>query len=113
MDSHWGAGPIVGRKTELERLEQTLDALDRGGAACLTVEGEPGIGKTRLLAELGAQAEARGHALLSGAAAEFERNLPFSVRRRSDAYVVSQDLSGHGFVGSPSSSTSSDASSRR
>ena len=41
MDSHAADGPLVGRDPELQRLEQTLDALDRGEAGCLTVEGEP------------------------------------------------------------------------
>src|SRR6266542_3288183 len=44
-----------------------------------TLEGEPGIGKTRLLRELAARAEARGHIVLSGSASELERDLPFSV----------------------------------
>jgi DNA-binding NarL/FixJ family response regulator/tetratricopeptide (TPR) repeat protein len=97
VDSQRGAGPIVGRETELGHLEQTLDALDRGGAACLTVEGEPGIGKTRVLAELRARADARGHVVLHGTAAEFERDLPFSVFVDAlDAYVASQELSERG-----------------
>ena len=96
VDSHPRAGTIVGRETELAQLEQTLDELDRGSASCLAVEGEPGIGKTRLLAELRALADARGHLVLSGTAAEFERDLPFSVFVDAlDAYVVSQELSEH------------------
>jgi predicted ATPase len=46
----------VGRRPELERLGEVLDDLGRGSAACLAVEGEPGIGKTRLLSELRRQA---------------------------------------------------------
>ena len=42
----------------------------------MTLEGEPGIGKTRMLDELRALAEGRGHVVLSGAAAEFEREMP-------------------------------------
>lgn len=41
--------------------------------------GEPGIGKSRLLAELAARAEQRGQLVLSGSASELERDLPFSV----------------------------------
>ena len=94
MDSDAGARPIVGREPELDLLERTLDALDRGEAACVTVEGEPGIGKTRLLRALRSRAEAHGHVVLSGAAAEFERELPFSVFVDAlDAYVASQELS--------------------
>ena len=41
--------------------------------------GEPGIGKTRLLAELEAIADGRGCLVLSGSASELERDLPFWV----------------------------------
>ena len=94
MDS--AATAVVGRERELGQLEAALDVLDGGGPACVTLEGEPGIGKTRLLEELRSRAEARGHIVLSGAAAEFERELPFSVWVDAlDAYVVSQDFEGH------------------
>ena len=87
---------MVGRESELGHLQLTLDALDGGGAACVTIEGEPGIGKTRLLAELRRRAEERGHVVLSGAAAEFERDMPFSVWVDAlDAYVVAQGLTEH------------------
>jgi DNA-binding NarL/FixJ family response regulator/tetratricopeptide (TPR) repeat protein len=72
-------GPLAGRAAELGALDQILDELDRGDPAAIEVAGEPGIGKTRLLAELAARAGARGHLVLSGAASEFETDLPFSV----------------------------------
>ena len=85
--------PIVGRDGELARLEAALDALGGGEPACLAVEGEPGIGKTRLLAELRRRADDRGHLVLEGAAAEFERDLPYGVWVEAlDAYVASQQL---------------------
>jgi DNA-binding CsgD family transcriptional regulator/tetratricopeptide (TPR) repeat protein len=88
--------PIVGRDSELGHLEAALDALGDGGPAYVTLEGEPGIGKTRLLGELRARAETRGHVVLAGAAAEFEREMPFSVWVDAlDAYVVSQDFARH------------------
>ena len=93
VHSESSVGQVVGRDTELGHLQATLDALDGGSAACLTVEGEPGIGKTRLLDELRRRAEERGHVVLSGAAAEFEREMPFSVWVDAlDAYVVAQGL---------------------
>ena len=70
---------IVGRRAELETLGRALAELDDGAAAMLFVVGEPGIGKTRLLAELHAQAHARRHLVLVGRAAEFERDLPFGL----------------------------------
>jgi ATP/maltotriose-dependent transcriptional regulator MalT len=69
----------VGRAAELGSLEPILDELDRGHPGAIEVAGEPGIGKTRLLRELAARAGACGHLVLSGAASEFERDLPFSV----------------------------------
>jgi DNA-binding NarL/FixJ family response regulator/tetratricopeptide (TPR) repeat protein len=87
---------LVGRDSELEHLDAALDALDEGGPVYVTVEGEPGIGKTRLLDELRARAQTRGHVVLSGAAAEFEREMPFGVWVDAlDAYVVSQDFARH------------------
>ena len=85
--------PMVGRRSELEQLDAALAALGAGSPACLAVEGEPGIGKTRLLAELRRRAEDRGHLVLSGSAAEFERDLPYGVWVEAlDAYVASQEF---------------------
>ena len=57
--------PIVGRRPTLQ-LDVALDGLRGGEPACIVVEGEPGIGKTRLLAELCRRAEDRGHVVLAG-----------------------------------------------
>jgi ATP/maltotriose-dependent transcriptional regulator MalT len=70
---------FVGRAHELGAIEPILGDLDRGCPGAIEVAGEPGIGKTRLLRELAARAGTRGHLVLSGAASEFERDLPFSV----------------------------------
>ncbi|HYI99994.1 MAG TPA: AAA family ATPase [Thermoleophilaceae bacterium] len=92
-----GLGQTVGRQAELERLEGALDALDEGALTCLAVEGEPGIGKTRLLAELRERSEGRGQLVLGGSAAEFERDMPFGVWVDAlDAYVASRDPERHG-----------------
>jgi tetratricopeptide (TPR) repeat protein len=55
-----------------------LDSLDTGPARVVEVVGEPRSGKTRLLAELAAAAEARGHAVFAGRATELEPNAPFA-----------------------------------
>jgi predicted ATPase/DNA-binding CsgD family transcriptional regulator len=70
---------LIGREAELATLDQQLDALaaHRGGAVYLT--GEPGIGKTSLIAEVLRRAAGRGFRTLSGRAAEFERDAPFGV----------------------------------
>src|SRR4051794_40244484 len=43
---------LLGRQAELELLNGLLDGAKRGLAARLVLTGEPGIGKTRLLAEV-------------------------------------------------------------
>src|ERR671914_1483628 len=70
---------LVGRAAELGSLDQLIARIERGDSAALQLVGEPGIGKTRLLAELAARADARGHLVLSGSATELEQDLPFWV----------------------------------
>ena len=70
---------LVGRADELRALDQALAELDRGASTTVQLVGEPGIGKTRLLAELAARAEERKYLVLSGSASELERDLPFWV----------------------------------
>jgi DNA-binding NarL/FixJ family response regulator len=70
---------LVGRAEEIRSLDRILDELDQGNAAAIQLVGEPGIGKTRLLAELAGRADARRQLVLSGSASELERDLPFSV----------------------------------
>lgn len=56
-------------------MDELLDA--RGGALWIT--GEPGIGKTALIAAVLEGAEGRRYRTLSGRAAEFEEDVPFAV----------------------------------
>jgi ATP/maltotriose-dependent transcriptional regulator MalT len=70
---------LVGRAQELSSLDHLLAELEQGRSTATLLVGEPGIGKTRLLAELAARADARRHLVLSGSASELEQDLPFSV----------------------------------
>jgi tetratricopeptide (TPR) repeat protein len=71
-------GPgLVGRGVELDTFDTMLNALASGRSAVVLLAGEPGIGKSRLLAELGARADASGMLVLAGGASEFEQDLPF------------------------------------
>ncbi len=45
-------GPFLGRDTELARLEELCRGSSRGSAAVALLSGDPGSGKTRLMAEL-------------------------------------------------------------
>ncbi|QNN52950.1 AfsR/SARP family transcriptional regulator [Nocardioides mesophilus] len=58
--------PMVGRRAELDALVGLLDRAEGGVPAFAAVVGEPGIGKSRLLAELSARASARGATVLLG-----------------------------------------------
>jgi ATP/maltotriose-dependent transcriptional regulator MalT len=74
-----GVEHLVGRATELAALDEALAEVERSRPVALALVGEPGIGKTRLLTELGERADARGALVLTGSASEFERDLPFWV----------------------------------
>jgi DNA-binding SARP family transcriptional activator len=79
---------LVGRAPELAALRDALDrALDHGARVAL-VTGEAGIGKTRLLEELGTEAAARGARVLSAWCYETERSLP--LRPWIDAFRAEQ-----------------------
>ena len=71
--------PLVGRETERAAIDGALQALDSGKGAIVAIEGEPGIGKSRLLDHLSATAGAAGFTVLSGRASEFEMDLPYAL----------------------------------
>src|SRR5215210_2057687 len=73
------ADTLVGRQEELRRFDDALDELASGAAGAVEVVGAAGIGKSRLLAEVAARADARGHIVLRGAAADLERDIAFWV----------------------------------
>src|SRR5215217_128097 len=70
---------LVGRTEELRRIDAALADVRAGRPHALEVSGPAGMGKTRLLGELVARAEARGDLVLAGAGAELERDMPFWV----------------------------------
>ena len=73
------ASALVGRRDELAALERALAAVGDGAASSVALRGEPGIGKSRLLAELAGRARERGLLVLEGRAAELERDFPFAL----------------------------------
>src|SRR6476620_5761508 len=70
---------FVGRAEELGTFDQTLVEVDQGIPSAIALIGEPGIGKTRFLAEFAHSADQNGRLILAGSASELERDLPFSV----------------------------------
>src|ERR1700733_14538159 len=67
--------PLIGRRAELGRLEALVGEGCDSTLAIAVVEGEDGVGKTRLLAELAARLPGLG--LGRGACSELERHLPY------------------------------------
>jgi len=70
---------FVGRVEELGSFDHVLGEVDEGVASAIVLSGEPGIGKTRFLAEFARSADENGRLVLAGSASELERDLPFSV----------------------------------
>jgi DNA-binding SARP family transcriptional activator len=68
--------PMIGRAAERARLDEALGAAWRGEARVIAILGEAGIGKSRLIGELAADAERRGGRVIVGACHEAERVLP-------------------------------------
>jgi DNA-binding SARP family transcriptional activator len=68
-------GPLVGRKREREQLERAIASPDK----VVLISGEPGIGKSRLLADMCAQMRARGGRALYGRAFAAEMIRPYGI----------------------------------
>ena len=71
---------VVGRPTELAAIEDAIAGAESGRLTAVTVEGEPGIGKTRLLLAAREVAAARGFLTIAVGADEELRG-PFLLAR--------------------------------
>jgi DNA-binding SARP family transcriptional activator len=69
--------PLMGRDGELARLRAALRAAQRAEGSLVAVLGDAGIGKTRILDEVVADASRQGFRVLLGRAHETEALLPF------------------------------------
>ncbi|MEU0729619.1 AAA family ATPase [Streptomyces sp. NPDC006140] len=58
--------PVVGRDAELERLSGVLEGARRGEARAVLLAGDAGVGKTRVLDEVGKRAAAAGMTVVAG-----------------------------------------------
>lgn len=69
---------LVGREAEMESLDKALDQAIAGNAVVMIVGGEAGVGKSRLVNELGERAQAAGARVLVGACVELGgEGIPF------------------------------------
>jgi len=69
--------PLVGRDAETQLLASLLDGIQESGAA-LVLSGEPGIGKSRLLAAAAGLARERGFTVLTATGVQSEAHLAFA-----------------------------------
>jgi DNA-binding CsgD family transcriptional regulator len=70
-------GRLVGRQAEFRRLRALLRDAAAGRPVVALVSGDAGVGKTRLVAELSAQARDDGFAVLTGRCAELADTVPY------------------------------------
>jgi hypothetical protein len=71
---------LLERERELERVDAALRSAGAGSGITVVIEGEPGIGKTSLLAAARERAAASGIAALGARGAELESGFPFGVQ---------------------------------
>ncbi len=72
------APPLVGRQEHLGAARGVLDALRSGGFHFLLIQGDSGVGKTRLLEEVRREAHIKGLRCLQARSAELERHIPLN-----------------------------------
>lgn len=77
--------PLVGRVADLAALRLALDDAVDGRGSTVLLEGDSGIGKTRLVQSLAREAATRGMLVAAGAAYAVEAGIPFGMI--SDALV--------------------------
>lgn len=73
---------ILGRESELERIDELIGRAQAGRGVVAMLEGPAGIGKTALLAEAVRRAESLGFSMTRGGGARLEREYAFGVARQ-------------------------------
>ncbi|HEX5407335.1 MAG TPA: AAA family ATPase [Pseudonocardiaceae bacterium] len=88
-----GSGiPLVARAAEMARLHAPLARAEVGAAGAVLVSGDAGVGKSRLLDELGRDALSRGGMVLSGRCLDVgETGLPYLPFVEILVYLNQQD----------------------
>ena len=72
-----GVGAFVGRLQEVHLFEESLDRVQKRGEVRIFVQGEAGVGKTRLKSELVSRAQKRRMPICEGKCSAFEINTPY------------------------------------
>lgn len=98
---------FVAREKEMEQLKDSLERANSGRASLVTVVGDPGIGKTRLVEEFSVYARLRGWQMLTGRSYETQASVAYRpfvdalrqyVRSQPDEEIARQLGSGVGQV---------------
>jgi tetratricopeptide (TPR) repeat protein/DNA-binding XRE family transcriptional regulator len=77
MGSYHETAPLVGRSNEYGLLVGCIARLTAGTGQTVLIEGEPGIGKSRMMREVARYAEAQGLPTLATNCYEIERAIPY------------------------------------
>src|SRR5207253_6548054 len=73
----WGLTPFVGRQQELEALHQALARAQTGHGQVVTLVGEAGVGKSRLVHECVRSHPVQGWRVLESAAVSYGKATPY------------------------------------
>lgn len=87
-------GKMIGRQAEWEQLLQHWNTSQQARGHMVLLSGEPGVGKTRLAAEMIARAQSEGAVILRGGCYEYEATtpyLPFAEAIRDWVHVASPE----------------------
>jgi class 3 adenylate cyclase/HEAT repeat protein/tetratricopeptide (TPR) repeat protein len=85
--------PLVGRDRESSRLAELVGAVEAGQGRVVTLVGEAGLGKSRMIEELRTAWEANGSARwLHARAISYETNRPYAVVQQLVRNVIRADL---------------------
>jgi DNA-binding SARP family transcriptional activator len=88
-------GALLGRSAEMDALSQAWSAVRRGSGRVALVEGEAGVGKTRLMDELLRRVVAEGGLVLRGRTYDAQAALPYALV----VEVLGQALDAPGLAG--------------
>ncbi|MEU7689917.1 helix-turn-helix transcriptional regulator [Microbispora hainanensis] len=73
------AGPLIGREAQHREIEAAVSRLSEGRSALVEISGDPGIGKTAVLAEVTRIAQAAGAAVFTGRPHPADGDLAFGA----------------------------------
>lgn len=84
-------GEVVGRDNERRELRATLDRVRAGTGGLVIVQGEPGIGKSRLLSDLATVAHDEGVLTAQGYASAIDKSTPYFAWRQVLLALIEAD----------------------